>query len=176
MSFFHLKWRPKRRANRAEILQSLRGILSATIGNFILAGSDQVTELWRHKRNSLGPIFNRNRISSPLTRCLWLEWRGRHYAWFWSGDNHIWPLTWHLDLSKVIRGLCPWTTPYLPKGVKLTVLGISWDSDMEYRAHFPHYQLLGPLYRFRCNLEPLTRFARGRFFRWGWRSLSGCYT
>ena len=71
-----------------------------------MTGSDQVTELWRHKRYSLRPSFQRNRLFGNLTCRHWLEWR--HYPWVMSEDDHIWPLTLHVYLQKVIRAQWPW--------------------------------------------------------------------
>ena len=100
-------------------------ILCATFGETIVTGSGQVTELWRHMSNNLRPIFHRNRIFSNITCCYWLEWK--HYAWFRSEHDRIWPVTLHLDLWKVIWGYWYWPAPYLRTYLltvtKLVVLG-----------------------------------------------------
>ena len=105
--------------------------------NFDLVRS--VMELWHHTSTSLRSVFHRNRIFCNVTCCHWLEWR--HYlgdlSWrFRSEHDHIWPMTLHLGLSKVIRGHWPWPTPYLPIEAKLVVLGVSWGSETEYVIHF----------------------------------------
>ena len=82
--------------------------LCATFGKKKLSGSGQVTELWRHRRYSLRPMFQVNRVFSRVTCCYWLEWR--YYAWFRETDDYIRPLVLHLDLSKVIRGHWPCLT------------------------------------------------------------------
>ena len=102
----------------------------------ILTRTGQVTELWRHKRKSLRSIFWRNRVFSHRTFCHWLE--RRYYTWFRSVHDHIWPLTLHLDLSKIIRGQWPWLTPYLPILANLAVLGVSRGPETEYEAILSH--------------------------------------
>ena len=61
-----------------------------------LTASGQVTELWRHKRYSIWPIFQGNRVFSLVTCCHWQEWG--YFAWFRSADDHIWSLKLHFDL------------------------------------------------------------------------------
>ena len=72
-------------------------------------------------RRTTSTDFHRNRVFSNVTCCHWLKWR--HNAWFRSEHDHIWPVTLHLDRSKVIRGHWTWLTPYLPIVAKLMVLG-----------------------------------------------------
>ena len=93
-----LKWPPNRWADRAEILLSLWGILCTTFGEKKLTESGRVTELWRHKRNSLRPTFQGNRVSSYGTCCHSLEWR--YYERFRPSDDHTRLLTLHLDLQR----------------------------------------------------------------------------
>ena len=64
---FFLEWRLNRLADRSEIMHSWWGILRATFGENISTGSCQVTELWRHKRYSLRPIFQGTRLFSHVT-------------------------------------------------------------------------------------------------------------
>ena len=97
--------------------------------------SDQVAELWSHK-NSVRPIFPGNRVFSHATCCHWLG--RRCYTWSRPAHDHIWPLTLHLDLSKVIRGQWPWLTPCQPIVDSLTVLGVSWGPEIECVANFSH--------------------------------------
>ena len=52
-----------------------------------LTGSGQVTEPRRHKRNSLRPIFQGNRVFSHVTCCHLQEWR--YYARFRSAHDNI---------------------------------------------------------------------------------------
>ena len=100
-----------------------------------LTGSCQVAELWRHKRYSLLPIFQRNHVFSHVTCCHWQEWR--YYAWLRPRKDHIWPLV-HLDLSKVIRGQWLWLTPCILIVASLAVLGVYWGPEIEYVANFSH--------------------------------------
>ena len=126
-------------------------------------------DLWRHKRNSLRPVFRLNRVFSHVTCCHWLKWR--HYAWFRS-DDYIWPLTLHVDLEKIIRGHWPWLIPYL-------LMGLFFGGGLRFWIRFFDSffidVFIGFLYRFRCQSHPLTQLAIGPFFRWGWHcSLTGC--
>ena len=61
---------------------------------------------------SLRPIFRGNRVFSHVD-LLALTGMEIH-AWSRSADDHIWPLTLHLDPSKVIRVNWPWLTPCIP--------------------------------------------------------------
>ena len=90
-------------------------------------------ELWRHKRNSIRLIFRGKRVFSHVTCRHWLEWR--YYAWFGSPHDHIWPLTLHLDHSKVTRCHQPWLTPCLPILANLPFL-VFWGPETEYVAIF----------------------------------------
>ena len=94
---------------------------------------NQATELWRQKWYSLRSMFQGNRVLSHVTYSHWKKWR--YYALFMSGDDHIWPLTLHLDLSKVIQARRPWLTPYILVVAKLMFFFVcvwggfltSWD-------------------------------------------------
>ena len=139
-----------------------------------ITGSGQVTELRRHKRYSLRATFQGNRIFSHGTCCPWLEWG--HYAWFRWAYDHMWTLTLHNDLAKVIWGHWSWLTPYIPKLANLAFLEVSWGLETEYVANFYIDMFIVPLYTNRWQSGPLTQFALGRFCRWGWCcSLPGCY-
>ena len=131
-----LKWPPNRWADHAEILHSLWSIFCATLGKKS-TGACQVMEQWRHERNSLRPIFKGNHIFSQITCRSWLEWR--YNAWFSSAHGHIWPLTFHVDLGKVIRGYWPCLAPCLPIVANLERgFGVSWGHWTEYVANFSH--------------------------------------
>ena len=127
------------------LLQNLR--------RFFFTGSGQVTELWRHKSNNLRPICHRNRVFSYVTCCLWLEWR--HYAWFRSELDHIWPLTLHLDVSKVIRGHWPWLTPYMPIVANLAVFGVSWGPETEHAANFSHRHVYSASWHYPTSISAI---------------------
>ena len=110
-----------------------------------MTGSGQVTELWRHKTNSLRPTFQGNCVFSHGNFCHWLEWR--YYAWFRSADDHIRPLALRFDLSKVIRGHYPWLTRRITKVVILADFGVSWGLETEYVANFsPRHVYSGSLH------------------------------
>ena len=144
----------------------------------ILAGSGQVTELWRHKSNNIRPIFHGNRDFSNVTCCRWLEWR--HYAWFRSENVHIWSSTLHLDLSKVIRirGHWPWPTPYYLWWLNWYFRDFLRSWGQICGSFFYIDLLLWSFYRFGCQSGLFTQFALGRFIRWGHYDipLPGCYT
>ena len=108
---------PKRRADPAETLQTVRDAPCATIGKRI-ARSGQVTELWCYKWNNLGSIFRLPHVFTNVTCSHWLELR--HYVLFRSEYDHIWPLTLSLDSSKAIRSHWPRMTQYLLIVAKLT--------------------------------------------------------
>ena len=99
-----------------------------------MIGSGQ--KLWRHKRNRLRPIFREKQVFSHVTCHHWLEWR--HYAWFGSTHDHIWPWTLHFDHSKVIQVHWLWLTPCLPILANLAVLAVSRGPQTEYVTKFSH--------------------------------------
>ena len=128
---FSLKWTPNLLADHADIFHSLWCIFCATYSKK-RTGSRQATELWRRKWYSLQPMFQGNRVLSHVACSNWQEWR--YYAWFRSGDDHIWPLTLHLDLLKVIRGQWPWLTHNTYLVTNLTFFGVTWGPETEYVA------------------------------------------
>ena len=140
-------------ADSAEILHSWCGILCATFRKKKLIGSGHVKELWRHKRNSLQPIFRVKRVFSPVTCRYWLEWR--HYAWFGWTHDHIWSLTLHHDHSKVIRGRWPWLTQCLPILANFVVLGVSWGPETEYVANYSHWHFYSASLDYPMSISPI---------------------
>ena len=119
-------------------------------------------------------FFKENRVFNHVTCCHSQEWR--YYALFWSAQDHIWPLTLHLHISKVIRGQWPWLGTYMPKVANLAVMGVSWSPETEGVSNVCIDMFIVPLYTSRCQSCPLNRFALKWFCRWGWRcSLPGCY-
>ena len=127
---------------------------------FFLTGSGQVTELWRHKRNSLRPTFQ---------GCHWLEWG--HYAWFRSAHDHMWPLTLHNDLPKVIRGHWSWLTPYIPIMDNLAVFGVSWDPETEYGSNFLHGHVYSASLHCPRPIRVIDPVYPQAIFPMGWRCL-----
>ena len=124
----------------------------------------------------LRPMFQGNRVLTHVTWSHWQRWR--YYAWFRLGDDHIWPLTLHLDLSMVIRGQWPLLTPYFPIVINLTFFwrGWAWGPETEKWLIFYTDMFIVPLYIIRCQSGPLTEFALRRFCRlWCRCSLPGCY-
>ena len=65
------------------------------------------------RKNNIHPTFHWDRILGHITCCHWLEWR--HYAWFTSEYDHVWPLT--IDIVSSTFGGHPksltFTAPYL---------------------------------------------------------------
>ena len=172
MSFFFLNWPSNRWTDRAEILHSLWGILCATSKNFdrVRSGHGAVKSLKEQPPTD----FSRRSCFQPrnLLPLTWMEILC--YAWLRPSDDHIRPLTFHLDRSKVIRGHWSWLTPYVLIEANLVFLGgflRSWDRILVYFLH-GHV----PLYTIRCQSGPVAQFALRRFCRCGWRcSLLGHY-
>ena len=94
-SWLFLKWPQNPWADCAEILGNLWGILCKAFEKKTLSGSGNAKDLSHHKRNSLR-LRRRffTEIVFSATSYHWPEWR--QYAWFRSGDDHIWPLTMHV--------------------------------------------------------------------------------
>ena len=84
-----------------------------------------------------------------------------NYAWFRSADGHIWPLTLHLDPSRVMWGYWPWLNPYISMVSNLALFFVcflrSWD-----RIHDFFYieRCIVSLNTIRCQSGsgPLTQF------------------
>ena len=152
MSFF---WNGRRITCR--IALKISRIIVNLLGSFRqkMTGSCHVKELWHHKRNSLRPIFQGNRVFSDVTCCHWQKWR--YYARCRSAHDHIWHLTLHLDRSKVIRGHLPWLTPCLLVMANLAVLGFYEALRPNTRLIFHIDMFIVPLYTIRRQSAQLTQ-------------------
>ena len=102
----------------------------------------------------------------------WLE--RRHYAWFRSEHDHIWPFTLHPDLSEVIRGHWPWLAPCVPIVANLAVLGFL-EVLRPNTGYFFHIAYSASLH-YPMSIRVIDPAALRRFGRSGLRCfLAGCY-
>ena len=147
---FFLKWPPSRWVDRAEILHSLLGILCAT---FQKKWSGQVRSYDVIRGTDSDRFFEKSVFSANVTCHHWLAWR--HYAWFGSTHDHIWPLTLHFDHSRVIQGHWPWLTRCLPILANLAVLGVSWGPQTKYVTKFSHRHVYSAFLHKPMSISPI---------------------
>jgi hypothetical protein len=99
-----------------------------------LTGSGQVTELWRHKRYSLRPTFQWNRVLPQIDETLLIQMQTFDVVWVRTMSDMtvhttVWP-------RKVIWGHWPRMTSHIPKITFLVLFTVFLSGGFEYDDYF----------------------------------------